>query len=236
MKLRVAAPFDAVSGKVGGNEGVVGYLIRGRQVGRDMVRPTNPDTSPQQNIRTIFSSISNQYKSISGAQETDWSNLADNFTLIDPLGAEYKPYTNNAYMLVNLYRQLDAQAITDVAPAFSARPAVTSIDQAEVVGGNLQITISHNLTTGGGADLVFVRVTPSLGSARRKARQNEYRILTDPTNESITAATASPQTVVLAMDNFTLAAEEYLGIEVRTLSSVYVPGGVLRDANHQIIP
>lgn len=233
MKLLVASPFEAVSGKVGGLSGIVAYRSRGVQYARNMVTPTNPDTSQQQVIRNYLSLAATAWKSVTDAEESAWAALAAQIIRTNPLGADYTPYPNNVYEMVNFYRQLNGQAITDTAPSYASPAAAGSISNLEFAGGQLDIEVTHGLTPASG--FFVVRVTPNLGSARRQARGNELRYADGTLSDNIVAIAASAQVIQLDNLNFSLNVGDWIGIQVLTVTNDYLPGGVLFDTNEIIV-
>lgn len=224
MLIRPAAPVEAFANKVGDN--YVAYLINNRQLGRSWVYPTNPLTTLQQQIRAYFAAAAAAWKLVTDSEAEGWANLADQMGGTDSLGRAYGFYVNNAYLSVNLYRQLDGQAITDTAPAYAAEPGATEItDVLWNDTDSLQITFTHAAPAG---SFFLVQATPFLLSARRKARRNELRIPTTSLPDSIVARSASPQTIDVNPARLGLSpGANYLGVRLLTISSGYVPGGEL---------
>jgi hypothetical protein len=224
MLIRPAAPVEAFANKVGTS--YVAYLINNRQLGRSWIYPTNPLTTLQQQIRAYFAAAAAAWKLVTDPEAEAWQNLSSQMGGTDSLGRAYGFYVNNAYMSVNLYRQLDGQAITDTAPAYAAEPGPTEItDVLWNDSDEIQVTFTHAAPVGA---FFLLQATPFLGSARRKARRNELRIPTTSLPASIVARAASPQ--VISVDPARLgltAGAGYMGVRILTLSSGYVPGGEL---------
>lgn len=227
MLIKCQSPVDLFSGKTGGNNGIVGMPVKGRQIARDMVIPTNPQTTMQQAVRNYMSLASAAFQSLTAAEKAAWEavGLLDDQT--DSVGGKYNPSAIQEYQKVNMYRQLDGQAITDTAPSYAQWAAATSV-AASSAGGNLTVAVTHSLGAAGG--FFAIRVTPALASLVRNARENELRYLeTSGLPNCIVSQAVSPQNVIMAMDAFTISPGDYIGIEVVTLSDGYFPGGILFD-------
>lgn len=225
MQFLFASPVEAVSGAMDGQEGPV---IMPRKTpgnskflnyGRSNFVPNNPQTTAQVNVRNLLALSSAGYKALTAAQASNWSTLGKDFQLDGRLDTVHGLYGIQAYNLINMYRLLDGQSQVAVAPAY-AEPIAPTMSGAAIVGGNIEITISHDDLAG---SFFAVRITPNLGSAVRQARKNELRYITTAPADSIIATAASPQTIILPMNNFTLATGEWTGIEIVHLNSDYMP-------------
>lgn len=218
MLIKPAPPVEAASGRLGQN--VVLYVSRGRQMLRQWVYPTDPETALQQQLRAYMSQVAVAWQSVSDIEAAGWSDLAEQMKRVDSLGREYAYFANNAYAVVNVYRLLDGQSITDDAPTYNppATPVITAAGHDEE---NLVVTVQHAQGTSG---FFSVRATPALPSPRRLARKNELRYLSTSLALSIVPATASPQNVTVPTQRVSIEGGDYVGIEITPLSADYVPG------------
>lgn len=218
MLIKPAPPVEAASGRLG--QSVVLYVSRGRQMLRQWVYPTDPETALQQQLRAYMSQVAVAWQSVSDLEAEGWAALAEQMKRVDSLGREYAYFANNAYAVVNVYRLLDGQTITDDAPAYNP-PAAPIITEAGHDEENLVVTVQHAQGTSG---FFSVRVTPKLPSARRQARKNELRYASTSLVLSIVPAAASPQQLTVPTQRVSIEAGDYVGIEVTPLSADYVPG------------
>jgi len=231
MLIKCSAPVESFRGKLGGLDGIVGYPVGGRMFGRNMVVPANPNTTMQQLVRGYLAAGAVAFQSVTKIEKADWESLAENVILADKYGQKFTPSAIQLYQRVNMYRQLDGQAITDTAPAYDIQPAATSV-AGTIAAGDLQIDITHSNTP---ADVIFaVRVTDTLPSAVRNARENELRYIDASPADCIAPGGVSPQSVTMDMDNFTVAIGDYIGVEIVSLSDAYLPGGTLFDSSMQL--
>jgi hypothetical protein len=186
-----------------------------------MVQPANPDTAQQQTVRNYMALAAAAFQLLTDAEKTAWHNLGLGIDRVDKFGDTYHPSAIQTYQMVNVYRQLDGQAITDTAPALDEQPAIDSVS-GSVAGAVLTVSAVHSLAAAG--ELLLCRVTPPLPSPVRLARENELRFIDSTPADCIVANGATPTSIPMDIDNFTVAAADHIGIMVLTLSSGYLPG------------
>lgn len=215
-KFQLQTPFKAISGKVGGNDGVVGFKTRTQNVFRRMVIPNNPDTAAQQAVRQAFTLASQAYSSLNDAQIAAWENLADALVREDSLDQPYKFFGNNAFLSVNMYRLLDGLAIENVAPFFFVAPAI-SIDSIGSLGADIQINVSDFATT----DKVALRFSRPLSGAARGRETDVSFITNDPADSIVTSDSSS---IVITPDRWSLSTGDRVAISAQSLSSEYLFG------------
>lgn len=231
-KVALQAPFAKFHGKVSVADvtgGQVLWSVGNSHYARGLVTPSNPQSAHQTAMRSIMSASANGYQALTSAQAESWNQAAAGVSKTNPVGGQYTLSGIALYSLVNNYRQMDGQSLTSTPPSLDTVAAPTSIDSATINGGNIEIVVTHTAGVGGANWLV--RLTPDLGSAARRARENEYRVITTTFTASIVASTASPQTIALSMDYFTVSAADNIGVQVMPLSNNYVPGTPIQDRN-----
>lgn len=93
---------------------------------RNRVMPTNPATAAQMAIRTNLTTLSQTWRTLTGAQRAGWASLGAMIIRTDSLGQTYDLTGFQAYLLVN--RNLLTYGGTTVsdAPAYSPPAAITS--------------------------------------------------------------------------------------------------------------
>jgi len=233
-RVALQMPFAKFHGKAatpGSPGGQVVYSNGQQNISRALVTPSNPQSDHQTGIRSILSTVANGYQALSAANALAWRNAAAAVTETDPVGGQYTLTGIGLYTRINMYRQMNGQALTATPPDLDTIAAPTAI-AAEIDGTNIQLTLTHGDPAG--ANFWFCRVTPSLGSAARRARANELRVITSTFSSSIIAETASPQEIDLDMDQFTLEDDQYIGVEIVPLSEDYVPGTPIFSRNVHI--
>jgi hypothetical protein len=219
-------PTSKFSGRTGsGDDGQVFYTLDGRGISRTLVAPTNPNTTYQQTIRAIQTSLSAQYSSLTRTQADAWDTFGKNFSGVDRLGRKYSYGGIQAFLAVNTHRVLAGQSAVTDPPIYVNTPSPIQISSVTVSGtSQLTITAQHLVATGSG--FWRVRITPALDSAVRLAQESELRVATTAFADSYVAVAASPQAITLTT-KFTYAVGNTLGIELTGLSSQYVPGQTL---------
>jgi len=222
MLFTTTSPIAGLSGKMGGDNGIVVSTRTGRGIARQMVIPDNPDTSAQQSIRNYLTLAAQAFQSLTPNEKAAWATLAAQVSRSDRLSQPYNPSAINIYCAVNLYRQIDGEAITDTAPAYTIQAAATAITEFTTDGTNLDLRFSHSNSDG----FFVIRLSAPLASANRDARATDMRLATSTIADAIVARGASPQTfapLLSALTN-TLAEDNYAGIEILSLSAGYLPG------------
>lgn len=225
MKVAFQQPIAAASGRAsspGTSGGIVLWTSSGAGYARQFVIPGNPQTSKQTGMRALFSAVATAFKSLNAAEKTLWEERAGLITQTNPVGGEFNLQAMGYYQRVNIYRLMNAQAVDDAAPIPSTPATPDSINSATINGTDIEVSVTHQLE-GTGAFL-YVRLTKPLPSSTRNARQTDLRTITETFAESIIDVAASPQTIALPMDEFVLAANDFIGVEVTPISSDYVPG------------
>jgi hypothetical protein len=227
MIIKLASPYQDASGKHGGTGGTVTYKSGGRQQARSMVVPANPQSTYQTAMRSIAAASAQAFQLLTPAEKSDWQTLANSMIRSGRLGLPYTFSAINAYCCVNNYRQIAAQAISDTAPAFVSRSAL-SLTSAVYDISNAEITITGtNANTENTAFYAF-RFTNPTPSAVCLARENGLRYFTStPQNNIVTCGTVGTQDYSLspALSYWDApAATCVFGIEVVSLSADYVPG------------
>lgn len=211
----------------GGSGGIVLWTVGDAAYGRSFVNPAQPDAVHQTQIRAYLASAAGGYKALSAAQAAAWVVQAALIDRTNPVGGKYTLSGIAYYCMVNQFRQMDGQALTPTALAPASPAPITGVTSATVNGANLDVVVTYTSLPA----FLVVRVTPDLGSAVRQARPNEYRFLSDSIASSIVAGTASPQTISVPIEYFTVAAAEHIGVEVLTLTNNYQPGTPFREKN-----
>lgn len=152
--IKMTAIVDAISGKIQGtvfarNKG--GAYARGRGV------VTNPRTPNQLRVRSIFATVSSNWRNLTGEQVSRWNELADETTYQNRLG-DSRNYTGKAlYQKINQNRLLMGLGLLAWAPSFGELIGVLNASGSfSIAGDDLSIAFD--------ADLVAtLTATPSSG-------------------------------------------------------------------------
>lgn len=229
MKLRLAYPVDEMSGKAGGDFGIVMSRWRGLQVARRLVVPTNPSTTQQDLIRGYLSSAAVAFQSVTGPEKTAWNTFAQ-LIANRIMGQMVVRPAISVYCLINVIRQIAGQAITDTAPTTKPDFAVTGITAFEhdVANNEMEVTFTHNAPAT--ADrFVMVKYTGALPSGVVVPKKSDFRLAEGVSTGSIVALAASPQTIQFTSPWVELTAGSFAGVSIQPLNVSYVPGVEFTD-------
>mgnify|MGYP006288888475 FL=1 len=232
--VTLQSPFDTFRGRSKGPSGYGGqvlYPVGQAHYSRGYVEPTNPESNQQTAIRALLAAAAQGFSALTETQADDWRDAAVGVTRKNAAGQDYDLSGANLYNLINLYHTMDGEALTATPPALTTPGNVTAVTTVTQATTNLTINCTHSL---GATDLVYVRVTRALSGAARNARTNEFRTITTDFADSIVAQAASPQAIVLPMEEFTLAVGDYIGVELLPIGPTYYPGVAFREVNIEI--
>jgi len=230
MIVSLIAPLKEISGKQADpvtSEGLVYMPAAGRTLARQMVVPANPNTSRQQAIRTIQTLTSAAMKLVTESEREAWGTLATNFTRTGRLGQSYTLNWSQCYAMVNNYRLMNGQAITDTAPALSVPATPDSIAALQATDTEVSFDLSY--TTG--AAFYLIEVSRPLLSLSRQARDNEFVTPSADFADSIITATTSPQSIAIDYSGLPDLSGQRIGWRITPLSASYIPGPPLLDRN-----
>lgn len=89
--------------------------------------PVNPNTSAQASRRNNFQENSQAWRALTAAQRLDWSNMAQNVTLIDSLGQTYHPTGAQLYLSINTNLDTLGSARVSTPPALPSLTTLTTV-------------------------------------------------------------------------------------------------------------
>jgi hypothetical protein len=230
MKIRLAYPVAEMSGKVGGDFGIVMFQHRGLQVARTLVTPNNPSTTPQDTIRGYLASAATAFQSVTASEKTAWETFAE-LVKSRIMGQEVVRPAIAEYCKINCLRQIAGQSITDTAPTTKPDFAVTAISAFEYdsVNEEMNVVFTHNAPATANR-FVLVRWTAALASGVVVPKRSDYRLAeTVAGSASIVALDSSPQTIAFDEPWTTVAVDSYAGVSITPLNVDYVPGVEFSD-------
>lgn len=223
MKAILGPEFNRLSGSDGRIGGFVFTWALGMQVLRLHVMPAQPQSADQVLIRSYLTAAAQAFGSLTAAERAQWETYA-NLNVKSHMGLPYTLYAINAYIQVNSYRQINGQAISDVAPTSLAGFSASVIATLGYVVGTT--TYSFDVTHNGVATEGFwvVYQTPVLASAQRAARPSDYRLIDSVSADSIVAVAASPQTISITTPKYVPTDTDWQAVRVVPLNDEYAPG------------
>ena len=171
MKLKFGAIVTDGRGKIGGH---VASKNRAGAYLRTKVTPTNPNTVAQMQARSVLSSLSQQWSTLTESQRLGWNEAVKEWGTTDIFGDIKKPSGINLFVKLNSNLiSVGLPQVLDV-PAKSEVPAVVIISGSYSVStGALYITFDSNLANG---KIALIRATPRL-SAGVSFVKSQFRVI-----------------------------------------------------------
>lgn len=239
-KVNLAHLIDSIRGQIG--HSVVYFPLGSRQFARNWVIPSNPSSEGQSTVRSALTAAANAFLSITVAEKQAWADLAANLPRKDLDSESYKLSAIQLYIEVNLYRQLDGQAITDVAPTLATPAFISPADASiEVVTdtekADADATLIGVAGTPAATDLYALHLTfPTyLGSYTPKKTDLRYAVLDFETaivaGSAITSASGFALTRLQQRfgaqwpDTVAQSDTWYVGARITPLTDEYLPAG-----------
>lgn len=220
MLVQNSPLFEAFRGRFADS---VLYPVSGRQIARQFVVPANPQSSFQNDVRSIFSSASVGYSNLNSSEKQSWIDAAAGISLIDEFGQPYQITPKGLYIRVNAYRLLDGQALLDTAPAIGSPTPYTDVSVA-MDGSDVEI----NVTGGSASDLVVVYFSAPLPGQTRVARLNDLRLpMEDSADSIVTGSAGGFLSLAVANLRLNLSVGARVGCRLLPLTSNYIPGSPL---------
>lgn len=176
MKIKYSALVSATSGKLNGS---VAASNRGGAYLRNKGVTSNPQTVSQQANRSLFGSISSQFRSLTPEQINAWNVAAQDFPVIDRFGDTR--YLSGLALFVQLNKNLADVGLPGIEnpPAKQSFPAIATVNAVVNIGSDPQPTLLVELvgvdalTTG---FTMLVRATQSVSPSVSFVK-NKYRVL-----------------------------------------------------------
>ena len=158
MKAKFGSIIVAGSGKIGGH---VASRNRSGQYLRTKTTPSNPQTTFQSAVRSLFTFFSQAWRTLTSAQRIAWDSATANFTGTNGFGDSVTPTGKNLYLALNRNLQLVNVATISNPPTpagtFSFTPTTLT---SSVAGSTVTVAWSSGAVPSGMA--VIVDATPML--------------------------------------------------------------------------
>ena len=219
-------PFDKFRGSVahpgsGTRQTLYDDPHRGK-VSRNYTKTPNPRTSAQIGQRTRIALCAQAWRALTAAQANAWRALAAGMNRTSDLGFTYQLTGINVFYMVNVYRLIDAQAITTTPPDILGIPPPT----LSIAWFGLHTTIfSSSIAAPGFADgcKVLIRLSNSSTSQARQRRRCELRIPTVDTSTAFSTVATQSLTYYFTPDTISLTIDEWCAYELIAMSAEYLP-------------
>lgn len=123
--------IGSASGSVGGNtisRNRYGLYVRTRAI------PTNPNTSYQQNVRSLMSTYSSAWSGLTNAQRLTWFTWAQGHPATDALGQKQILTGHICYVQINTRLALVGETTLDIPPVGTAPDGLTALTLTGDIG------------------------------------------------------------------------------------------------------
>lgn len=218
MKIKYSALVSATSGKLNGS---VAASNRGGAYLRNKGVVSNPQTVAQQANRSLFGSISSQFRALSSEQVTAWNLAAQDFPIIDRFGDTR--YLSGLALYVQLNKNLADIGLPPISvpPAKQAFPAIASASLTVNVNPNVATNFTAEVSAPGGGLTPFTaifRFTPSVSPSVSYVK-NRYRNMPIGLPSSATSASFESYDDYVAINGIPTAGQVVYG-EIVLVSEV----------------
>jgi len=223
MHVRYVFPVEQMAGRDGHPGGRVYFRLNNLDVSRRWVKPANPQTSAQRQIRSILTQAAQAFQNISDSERQTWRAYAQAHPR-SYLGQEFTLQEMAAFVQINTIRLIDGQAISNTAPSIDPAFIATGISNLQYDSNNdvLSFTLAHTGEAGSG--YWMIKITPALASPQRHARPSDYRLAAGVNASSIIEVDNSPQSVSISNPVFSWSNGDYVQLLILPLSTQYSIG------------
>jgi hypothetical protein len=163
-KIKFGMMMTDARGKLGGQ---VFSKNKGGAYVRTKVTPTNPQTTFQTGVRTLFALFSQQWSGLSDAARSAWDGAVSNWSTTDIFGDLKNPTGKS------LFLRLNQRAVNAGYTSFTAVPAKAEMVEGICTEVEIEIgassIVASDIYTGSGARVVF-SATPVLSAGTTYAK------------------------------------------------------------------
>lgn len=172
MKVKFGAIVTDGRGKIGG------HVLSKNRAGaymRTKVTPVNPQTSYQADVRALFSSLTQGWRSLTAPQRLAWDNAVSNFATTDIFGDLRNPTGKNLYQRLNTNISNAGGTLITSPPLPAGGGETPDITPSfTVAGGVISLAFAASPIPAGFA--VIIEMTPPMSPSVSFVK-NEFRIL-----------------------------------------------------------
>lgn len=145
---------------------------------RNRVMPVNPKTPAQSVVRDLMTSLTQNWRGLTAAQQQAWSQLANTAPRRNIQGKQIILTGHAFYLHLNLFRdQVDLARLDVAPPAVETPPSFTAI-QNVVNGTGAIITINPSMVDETANNFFTIWATPPRSPGVTYIGPNDYRLLT----------------------------------------------------------
>lgn len=209
--IKLGSIVSDIRGSIGGT---VFSRNGGGAYAKQRTKPTDPNTSGQQLMRAITSSMYAAWAALTAAVRTDWGTYASNVTLVNRLGdvinvSAYNMYCRTRAIIQRLGMTMPAAAPTVMTLAEQDPAAVVTPDAS---GKTLSVAFNNTLGWAGeiGGTLIVYQGLPQNGSVN--TYNGQYKII-----GSVAGAVTPPASPSVMPSLYAMAAGQKCPIQFRIL-------------------
>lgn len=156
MKAKFGAIVVDGRGKIGGH---VASKNRAGSYFRTKVTPVNPQSTRQNTVRSLFTSLSQSFRSLTDAQIAAWNAAVSNFQTTNIFGDLKTPSGFNLYQRLNNNLSRIGEAVIDTPPLPAAVEDIVIGTLTAAAGAG---TMSLAYTAGAAGSVIEVYATPGV--------------------------------------------------------------------------
>ena len=145
---------------------------------RNRIMPVNPKTPAQTLVRDLMTSLTQNWRGLTAAQQQAWSQLAQTAPRKNIQGKQIILTGHAFYLHLNLFRNQVNLARLDVAPPLVETPPSFTSTANIVNGTGAAMTIDPVVIDGSLNNFLTIWATPPLSPGVTYIGANDYRLLT----------------------------------------------------------
>lgn len=216
-KILLSSPVRGIKGKF--KQSDVCYFVakNGLTYARSAGEVSNPRTTQQQTVRSLFTVASRYWSSLTAAQRSDWEDYAYVYYDKSASGEPVIPSGKAAFTKANMMRQILGLAIVSAAPTEGPPLPLTTMEQVITPNEDqLYVKVTHSIAATTGLQVVAL-MTPAMRSVAEKPRKGEMRYACGLSAASGLALSASGQNLEFDNTVYTILDGQRYGVELRVV-------------------
>lgn len=187
-KVKFSALISEMRNKLNGS---VFARNRGGAYLRNKVTPTNPQTIAQVQARSLLTSYSQAWRSLTETQRNAWKSVVDQWSRTDVFGDVVNPSGSSLYIRLNINISLAGGSAINTPPTPVGADALTDLTiAADQSADEVNVTFAPGTVPAGHA--MYIEATPMLSPGISNAN-SKFRYV-----DTLAAATSSPQDISVA--------------------------------------
>lgn len=201
-------------------------------------RPTTTAavTAEQEIARSIFTTTTKAWKTITNAQRNAWNNYANTYYPTDKDGIGAGPSGQAVFNKANWYRLASGQALVSAAPTTAPPASATALTNSIAADETtIVISVTHPITPVTNYKL-FVEITPPLASPARNPIPGDYRAARGLVAASFPALAASAANYTLSPVRYILNEGDRFGCQVTIVDPSGIPSQPFASTLIQSVP